>query len=296
MVRFSRSHIRFGTFERLNSLDRKDLIHKLLDHAIAYYYPHLWGQPDQYPRFYAELVQRVAELVAQWMAVGFCHAVLNTDNMSITGESFDYGPYAFIPTYTPHFTAAYFDYSGRYSYSNQPSICRWNLEMLQRPLSATIPVSEMESALAQFSEYFSAAYIQRMLNKLGFEQVSDCEDLVESTLNFLLTSQVGYHQFFAELRQQFSPCWREDAAQVFPNPAFLESAEQAAALKPWRECYFRTLLNLPADEMPAIAQRLKTHNPAKALLRSEIEAVWEPIMAEDNWTPFYELLNQIRED
>src|SRR6476646_4868721 len=109
MVRFNLSHIRFGTFERLHYLKRKDLIQKLLDHVIEYYYPHLQGESDRYARFYAELVQRVAELAAQWMSVGFCHAVLNTDNMSITGESFDYGPYAFMDRYDLRFTAAYFD-------------------------------------------------------------------------------------------------------------------------------------------------------------------------------------------
>ncbi|MGC1199702.1 MAG: YdiU family protein, partial [Geitlerinemataceae cyanobacterium] len=133
MVRFSRSHIRFGTFERLRYLRRPDLIEQLLDHVIEQYYSHLVipfnlqsGTIDKqeiYDRFYTELVQRVAELAAQWMAAGFCHAVLNTDNMSITGESFDYGPYAFVPTYNPKFTAAYFDYYGRYCYGNQPLIC-----------------------------------------------------------------------------------------------------------------------------------------------------------------------------
>ena len=141
MVRFQAiAHIRFGTFERLHYLDRKDLIAILLDHVIEVYYPHLAGTSDRYALFYAELVQRVAELAAQWMSAGFCHAVLNTDNMAITGESFDYGPFAFLPTLDPSFTAAYFDHFGRYSYGRQPAICRWNLEMLQRPLERVIAV------------------------------------------------------------------------------------------------------------------------------------------------------------
>ena len=90
MVRFSCSHIRFGTFERLHYLQRPDLIQKLLDRVIAVYYPHLAQKEEKYALFYAELVTRIAELVAQWMVAGFCHGVLNTDNMSITGESFDY--------------------------------------------------------------------------------------------------------------------------------------------------------------------------------------------------------------
>ncbi|MCE2888002.1 MAG: YdiU family protein, partial [Pseudanabaena sp. 42896M_M3] len=104
MVRFARSHIRFGTFERLRWIGRADLTRKLLDHVLQIYYPHIWGKENQDGIFYLELVERVATLCAQWMAAGFCHAVLNTDNMSITGESFDYGPFAFIPTYDPRFT------------------------------------------------------------------------------------------------------------------------------------------------------------------------------------------------
>ncbi|MEM6591085.1 MAG: YdiU family protein, partial [Cyanobacteria bacterium P01_C01_bin.73] len=141
MVRFSRSHIRFGTFERLEYFQRPDLIRKLLDHVIEIYYAHLLDSPDakeQDARFYDELVARTAKLAAQWMSVGFCHGVLNTDNMSITGESFDYGPYAFMDQYDPSFTAAYFDYARRYCYKNQPIICKLNLEVLQKPLKLVI--------------------------------------------------------------------------------------------------------------------------------------------------------------
>jgi uncharacterized protein YdiU (UPF0061 family) len=89
---------------------------------------------SEFLAFYDELVDRVAALAAQWMAVGFCHGVLDTDNMSITGESFDYGPYAFIDRYDPRFTAAYFDHGGRYSYGNQPAICQLNLKALPKTL------------------------------------------------------------------------------------------------------------------------------------------------------------------
>ncbi|MHC5720094.1 MAG: protein adenylyltransferase SelO family protein, partial [Nostoc sp.] len=140
-----------------------DLTKKLLDHVIEQYYRDLSTEKDKYALFYAQLVKRVAELAAQWMAAGFCHGVLNTDNMSITGESFDYGPYAFIPTYEPYFIAAYFDYSGRYCYGNQPSICQLNLEMLQEALKAIIDKGEMEVALAKFDEYYQAEYSSLML-------------------------------------------------------------------------------------------------------------------------------------
>ncbi|MDJ0525209.1 MAG: YdiU family protein, partial [Microcystis sp. M53600_WE12] len=147
MIRVSNSHIRFGTFERLFHIKRSDLIKRLLDHVIIYYYPEIDPQDsDRYLKFYAALIERTAKLAAQWMAAGFCHGVLNTDNMSITGESFDYGPYAFIPSYNPQFTAAYFDYGGRYSYGNQPFICRLNLELLQSPLSMVVSLLELDMA------------------------------------------------------------------------------------------------------------------------------------------------------
>lgn len=295
MVRMQRSHIRFGTFERLHHYDRKDLIAILLDHVIEQYYPHLQAESDRYPQFYAELVQRVAELVAQWMAAGFCHAVLNTDNMAITGESFDYGPYAFIPTYDPSFTAAYFDYFGRYSYGNQPAICRWNLEMLQAPLSRVISFADLEAGLTQFEQSYAQAYRQRMLNKLGFDNLdtSEAEDLVKLTIKFLHQSQIGYHHFFTELRQQFSPVWREDVGSIF-DPDLLLNDDLKALWQQWKIVYFNLLLSLPELEVTLISERLRTHNPITALLRPEIEAIWKLIVEEDDWSGFYDLLNRIR--
>jgi serine/tyrosine/threonine adenylyltransferase len=293
MVRFSRSHIRFGTFERLHYLGRNDLIKKLLDHVIQYYYPHLLNQEDSYLRFYTELVKRVAELAAQWMSVGFCHAVLNTDNMSITGESFDYGPFAFIEQYDPNFTAAYFDYYGRYRYANQPEVCVWNLQMLQAPLKSVIDSFEMETALAEFSPHFQTAYRQRMLRKLGFEVGFDAvpenvaDELLQRTLKHLWESKAGYHDFFMQLRSQFSPIWRADAQQIFTQ-------DGSEPLEQWRSLYHQILQSLPLEEMEAIARRLAQHNPTTVLIRPEIEAVWAAIDQEDNWQPFQELLSRIR--
>jgi uncharacterized protein YdiU (UPF0061 family) len=303
MVRFNRSHIRFGTFERLHYFQRADLIKKLLDHVIEQYYPNITpptqgetGGDDSYAQFYAELVERVAQLAAQWIAAGFCHAVLNTDNMSITGESFDYGPYAFIPTYNPKFTAAYFDYYGRYSYGNQPGICRLNLELLQQPLAMVIPSADMEAGLETFEEHYSRHYQQLMISKLGFEQLAEpqAEQLLRLTIEFLYHSQVGYHAFFAELAQQFNSSWRDDVGHIFPQASFLESAEQSSLLASWRDFYHHLLQSLSAAELEDVAQRLKDKNPKTALLRPVIEGIWEPIVQEDNWEPFYELLRRIQ--
>lgn len=287
MVRFSHSHLRFGTFERLHYLQRPDLIERLLEHVIEYYYPELVGLTDRYSRFYAQLVTRVATLAAQWMAAGFCHGVLNTDNMSITGESFDYGPYAFIPTYDPKFTAAYFDYSGLYSYGNQPGICRFNLEKLQVPLSMVIPETDLESGLVEFEECYYSAYHRLMLQKLGFIQSLGTKgsELVGKTIQLLFESQIGYHQFFAELAQQFNYGWRESSETILEN-----SSINAASLTSWQDLYQLCLRELPLTEMEKMGDRLRATNPQTALLRPVIESVWEPIAQQDNWEPFQRLL------
>lgn len=319
MVRFSRSHIRFGTFERLHYLKRRDLIPPLLDHVIAYYYPHLLLEGDRPARFFAELVKRVASLVAQWMAVGFCHGVLNTDNMSITGESFDYGPYGFISSYSPRFIAAYFDYGGRYSFGNQPMICRWNLEMLQESLSAVIPVADLVAGLALFETHYSTAYRHLMGQKLGFGKPENpdnpdldeqLENLVTVTVKLLLITEIDYQEFFQYLSREFSPAWRENVQAILPSPEcitpfvtpwakqftmpFVTNDEQRACLEQWRSHYHQLLNQFPAEEMPQIAQRLRHYNPPAMVLRPEIEALWEPIVLADDWEPFNALVQRLQ--
>ncbi|MBD2569735.1 protein adenylyltransferase SelO [Anabaena lutea] len=300
MIRMSKSHIRFGTFERLHYLKRPDLTKKLLDHVIETYYQHLNSEHDsehdKYALFYAELVKRVAELVAQWMAAGFCHAVLNTDNMSITGESFDYGPYAFIPTYDLSFTAAYFDYYKRYCYSQQPGICKLNLELLQEPLKAVIDIDDLQSGLSKFAEYYLAEYRNLMLKKLGFEdgQFAEADELLQLTITFLQDSQIGYHQFFSDMARTFDSKWRDEPAFVMNTSEIVPALGASAIFDNWCVLYHQILNHFDPNQMDIIAQTLAKYNPQTALLRPVIESIWEPIAQEDNWQPFYDLVQQFQ--
>jgi serine/tyrosine/threonine adenylyltransferase len=293
MVRLSKSHIRFGTLERLSYLQRPDLIRKLLDRAIAVYYPDIPDDADKYQQFYAQLVIKVAQLAAQWMAAGFCHGVLNTDNMSITGESFDYGPYAFIPTYDARFTAASFDYGGRYSYGNQPYICQFNLELLQKPLAMITEVSSLEIGLAQFDDYYQQHYQQLMLQKLGF--ASDLgiisQGLLAQTISLLRDTEIGYHGFFAELAQEFDCCWVENQDLILANASFAPDITDS-----WRRTYHQCLNHISSNgsqQIEQIGDRLKRHNPQTALLRPVIESVWRSISEENDWQPLTNLLEQL---
>lgn len=296
MVRLGESHIRFGTFERLYSLQQPQQIGQLLGHTIATYYPHLGSQSDREVRFYAELVKRVAELAAQWMAAGFCHAVLNTDNMAIVGESFDYGPYAFIPTYQRAFTAAYFDYSRRYCYGNQPGICKLNLQLLQQPLGEVISTGEMEAALADFDPHYRLTYCRLMAAKLGFEDLAPelALELTAATVELLEATQVPYHGFFFELGARFEPVWRDRPEAILRNLPFPELQQVPALLEKWQQVYHRALQVFPPEAAAEIAARLQRQNPKTALLRPVIESVWEPIALENDWEPFYALLQVIR--
>lgn len=295
MVRMSNSHIRFGTFERLHYLKRPDLSKRLLDHVIEQYYSHLTTQ-DKYALFYAELVQRVAELAAQWMAAGFCHGVLNTDNMSITGESFDYGPYAFIPSYDPYFVAAYFDYYGRYCYSQQPDICKLNLEMLQEALKAVFDQADMEQGLSKFEEHYHKEYRSLMLKKLGFADlpISEAEELLKATIDFLKNYPVSYHYLFAEMANSFDKKWRDNANDILRDSEIGQAFGATELFVNWSGIYHRILTNSTPEEIENIAQRLTRYNPQTILLRPVIESVWSAIYQEDNWQPFYDLVAKLQ--
>ena len=291
MVRLSESHIRFGTLERLHYLQRRDLISKLLDSVIAVYYPDTPDTEDKYSHFYGELVQRVAELAAQWMAAGFCHGVLNTDNMSITGESFDYGPYAFISTYDTRFTAASFDYGGRYSYGNQPYICKFNLELLQLPLAMVTEQSDLEASLTQFDSYYQQHYQKLMLQKLGFNGDLGilAGELLAQTVNLLRATDISYHGFFAELAQGFNHSWIADSNLILENATF---SSQVTAN--WRNLYQKCLNHLPNTTINTVSDRLIKHNPQTILSRTIIESVWQSIMEKNDWQPFSDLVSKLQ--
>ncbi len=292
MVRFQRSHIRFGTFERLYYLQRRDLLQQLLDHVVTHYYSDYAGDENSYALFYADLVKRVARLAAQWMAAGFCHGVLNTDNMAITGESFDYGPYAFIPSYDRKFTAAYFDYSGRYSYGNQPMICRLNLEMLQMPLGMVMDKRDLAMGLVNYDIEYEQSYRQLMLEKLGLRDLPEDlgADLLAATLALLEETQTGYHEFFYQLGIQFNHAWRSHAETILEN-----SDLSGPLFEKWQGLYQRALQEIPENELGQVGDRLQQTNPKTVLLRPVIESVWEPITTENNWQPFYNLLAAIQQ-
>src|SRR5665213_3291258 len=169
LTRLSWSHIRFGTFQRLAALGCADLIGVLADHVVETYYPELAGASDRAAALLAAIVGRCAHLTARWMTAGFVHGVLNTDNMNITGESFDYGPYRFLPRNDPNFVAAYFDSAGLYSFGRQPEAVFWNLRQLAGALSLIAETEPLVAALNGFSAGYREALTVAMMGRLGLK-------------------------------------------------------------------------------------------------------------------------------
>ncbi len=279
LVRLNHSHIRIGSFQRLLYLDDTDNLERLLDYAIRTYMPEVW-RDDRAARavaFLAEVGTRVARLGAQWMVAGFVHGVLNTDNINITGESFDYGPWRFLPTYDAGFTAAYFDQTNRYAYGQQPSVLLWNMTRLAECLLPFAPQSDLEAVLAAFAPAFRTAYAQETARRLGLVPAGDARDerLLEAFWGFVNGSGAPFEQVVFDCfggdaptaRRSNSPC-----AALYAEPAFAPVRDAMAALPMRADCKL---------DHPYFSGRTPC-----TMLFPEVDALLTHINATDDWTPF----------
>lgn len=200
LVRMAPSHVRFGTFEIFYYRKQHDLLRVLADYVIDQQFPHLRGATDRYDRFFAEVVERTANLIAHWQAVGWAHGVMNTDNMSIHGITLDYGPFGFMDDYDPGFICNHSDHNGRYAFDQQPYIGLWNLSCLAQAL---LPLAEKESlkaALDSYTPIFEREYRSLMRAKLGLvEGRAEDGELIRDFLRLLQESQADYTILFREL-------------------------------------------------------------------------------------------------
>src|SRR5690606_10956971 len=275
LTRLSHSHIRIGTFQRLAYLEDTENLEKLVDYSIAHYYPRLAEAGDKAAALLEAVVAEVARLGAQWIAAGFVHGVLNTDNINITGESFDYGPWRFLPHYDPEFTAAYFDETGLYAFGRQPDTLAWNLTRLAECLLPLSSIEALEPALNTVWPAFRTQLPRQILRRLGLEERDTEQDgaLVTALFGFLAASRAPYEQFFFD--------WRGGAA-----------SSERAARSPAAEFY-------TSDAFRPVADLLEAYGPSgnanldhayfarprpRTMLIEEMEAIWAPIAEHDDWS------------
>lgn len=186
LLRLAPSHVRFGSFEVFYARREHEYLRQLADHVIEEYFPQYAGTPDAYENFLTEVTERTARLIAQWQAVGFCHGVMNTDNMSILGLTLDYGPFGFMEAFNPGHICNHSDDQGRYAYENQPYIGLWNCSRLAQALTPLIDAEKCYAALAKYEGAYLEAHASQMRAKLGLAQAMDGDDTLAADLLTLL--------------------------------------------------------------------------------------------------------------
>jgi uncharacterized protein YdiU (UPF0061 family) len=273
LVRLSHSHIRFGTFERLAYYNDVETMRDLVSFILANYYPDCTNTAE----LFDAVVTETAKLTARWMAAGFVHGVLNTDNMNITGESFDYGPYRFLPYYDPAFTAAYFDQTGLYAYGRQPDAVLWNLGQLGRCLTL---IAEPEPLIASFNA-FNDRYAHELglaiCQRFNISPKPDNAPLVMALYDFLAT-QHNDGSFEGVFYDWFGGQISETRALSGPRGASYTGNTFTA---------FYDIMKTydPAAPEKLDHARFKQPDP-ETLLIDEIEAIWSRIALEDDWSLF----------
>ncbi|KAM9754047.1 selenoprotein O1 [Menidia menidia] len=249
VLRIAPTFLRFGSFEIFKQADemtgrqgpsygRDEIRGQMMDYVIETFYPEIQqNYPDRVERnvaFFREVVHRTARLVAQWQCVGFCHGVLNTDNMSILGLTLDYGPYGFMDRFDPDFICNASDNSGRYSYQAQPAVCRWNLVKLAEALAPELPAERAEAVLDEYLDQFNRFYLENMRKKIGLLKKEEPEDemLITELLQTMHNTGADFTNTFRSLSQISCPTGEEtEGEEELVKKAMELLLEQCASLE-----------------------------------------------------------------
>ncbi|ART82529.1 hypothetical protein CBP31_07770 [Oceanisphaera profunda] len=200
VLRAAPSHLRFGHFEYFYYSGKSEHIPTLLDYLIDTQWPDLTKDAAGYGNLFARVVEKTADVIAQWQLVGFCHGVLNTDNMSMLGLTLDYGPYGFLDAYDPHHICNHSDSGGRYAYDQQPAVGYWNLQRLAQSLSGFVEMDALQTALGKYERQLMSAYSEGMRQKLGLTAWEDADPaLFRDMFNLMATHKVDYTCWFRRL-------------------------------------------------------------------------------------------------
>jgi uncharacterized protein YdiU (UPF0061 family) len=290
LTRLSHGHIRIGSFQRFAYLEEPVNIEKLARYSLATYYPHLTAGDSAgsvMETLLDAVVSACARLGSEWMAAGFVHGVLNSDNINITGESFDYGPWRWLPIYDPAFTAAYFDQNGLYAYGRQPATLAWNLTRLAECFLGFCPEERLTAILAEFQPRFEAALCDAFFRRLGIQRTDDLSadlGLVSSLYAFLHEARCGFEQTFFDW---YGGRLSQARAAASPQASVYEMHE-------FRPVKQRIIDRDPVQGISLDHAYFRREKPVTMLI-DEVEAIWAPIAATDDWTLLHAKLADIAE-
>ncbi|MEZ5959217.1 MAG: YdiU family protein [Hyphomonadaceae bacterium] len=287
LVRLGHSHNRFGTFQRLAFFERPDLMQTLVEHCCAAYYPRLatLDGEERVAALFGEAVVANARLAGSWMAAGFVHGVLNTDNLNIMGESFDYGPWRFIPISDPTFTAAYFDETGLYAFGRQPEAVSWALAQLGGALSLVCPAGPLEAGLQRFAHGYQTGLRDGVFGRLNLLEGALEADVqfLSDLFGWLTETRAGWDQFFHDWYGGEASAARAGSspqAALYADPSFTPIRSGLEARTGSSAAAF---LTTPYFERPT---------PVTMLI-DEVEALWAPIAERDDWSLFEQKLSDV---
>ena len=289
LTRIAASHVRVGTFEYFYRRGDHDAVRALADYVIDRHYPQIVGEENPYAALLTEVVTRTADLVAGWLGVGFIHGVMNTDNVSIAGETIDYGPCAFMDTYHPHTVFSSIDVQRRYAYNQQPRVAHWNLAQFAEtllPLLAPDEESALDAARAALDHYaprFEETYHALLRRKLGLatEREGDV-DLAMDLLKRMADQRADFTLTFrrmAELQRDDTDN-DETVRTLFDDPAAFDAWAES-----WRE---RLVAEDSEDEARRTAMRAT--NPAYIPRNHRVEQAIDAAMCDDDFAPMERLL------
>ncbi len=272
MVRLSHSHIRIGSFQRLAAQGDKGTMEQLVQYCLTVLYNEVSsGDPAKLLNL---AVEQIADMAASYMVAGFVHGVLNTDNINITGESFDYGPWRFTEYWKPDFTAAYFDESGLYAFGRQAEAIHWNLGQLAVSLRLICDAPPLIEALERYPALYQEAIVRRFLWRLGVDSrgAENDRDLVQAAERAMRGEQVGIDRFFHDHR----------GGRILSADNYGDDR--------------RAFADMLADygNPAAVAHAYWADAAICSLLIEEVETIWAAIADDNNWTPLYNKVDAIR--
>lgn len=287
LVRLNHGHIRIGSFQRLVFQGEAEMLERLLRYAVATYYSEVLDPDASFetlaPAFVGVIAERLADLAASWMAAGFVHGVLNTDNFNITGESFDYGPWRFLPRLDPGFTAAYFDHQARYAYGRQPEASFWAACRLADGFVDRVGLEPLQQAVGRFQTRINDAMVGAFCRRLGIDPGwPESPGMVENLLKALRGSDIGFEPVFFDWFGGAASAKRAaegPRAGIYQSRAFAEVAD--------------LLANAPAAEGVSPDHPYFDRDDPLTMLIERVEAIWEPIARADDWSRLSETLDDI---
>jgi uncharacterized protein YdiU (UPF0061 family) len=273
LTRLSHGHIRIGSFQRLAFFGETENIDKLVRYCLEELYSEQAGAEDSANalRLFDLVSAATARLAASYMAAGFVHGVLNSDNIGITGESFDYGPWRFTPEWESEFTAAYFDHYGLYAFGRQPEAIHWDLAQFAGCLSLIAEAPALSEMLAGWGERFQQALVEALIRRLGIDR-SDKDGAIASVLiQALATRTHPIDRVFFDWRGG-----RDPGTELYPGEEF------------------RELASLLQGRARALSHPYWSGDGPCSMHIEEVEAIWSAISGRDDWQAFDDKVKAIR--